>query len=157
MICELAEEQPPPELISVLQRLRSLGLTFPTLTDRPNAAIGLNHRWQCADRKYSPYDGALELCTAVSGKHNMIPMPAVAMFLDAIVAEQSSRRVVSSSLLPALFEFFRRRARVQKARPTAYTTSMCQPLLNSAVRNPCGIRSSLAARHNIAVGRDMAT
>lgn len=39
----------------------------------------------------------------------------------------------------------------------AYTPSMCQPLLKSAVRNSGGTRSSFAARHNKLAGRDIAT
>lgn len=80
-------------------------------------------------------------------------MPPDVTFLNAIATAQSFRRVVSSSLAPAMVESFV----VVLAWPPAYTVSMCQPLLKSIVRNPGGTRSSFAARHNNVAGRDIAT
>lgn len=82
----------------------------------------------------------------VNGKRDTIDVPADAKFLNEIAL---------SSPLEGLT--LRRRAFVKVARSVTYTASMCQPLLKSAVRKLGGTRSSFAARHNKAAGRDIAT
>lgn len=70
--------------------------------DRHNAVIRLNPRWQRAERRCVAkqpirWRARTVLCRQRQVKHD--PMPTAATFLNVIVAEQSSRRVVSS--LPA--------------------------------------------------------